>query len=39
MRIQKSNVVLDEDFKNVLVKEYAVNYKELSVLVRPDDIV
>lgn len=38
MRIEKSKVVLDGQYKNVLVKEYARNYPNLDKLADPADI-
>ena len=39
MRIQKSNIILDDDFKPLIVKESAINYKELDNLDDSDKIV
>lgn len=38
MRIEKSKVVLDGHYKNVLVKEYFRNYPCLDKLANPADI-
>lgn len=39
MRIQKSSIVLDDDFKNVLVKDFAKNYAGVDNLRSPSNIV
>ena len=39
MRIQKSSIVLDDNFKNVLVKDFAKNYVGLDNLQSPANIV
>ena len=39
MRIVKSNVMLDEEYKNILVKEFATNYQGVDKIVNPADIV
>ena len=39
MRIQKSSIVLDDNFKNVLVKDFAKNYVGVDNLQSPANIV
>ncbi len=39
MRIQKSSIVLDDDFKNILVKDFAKNYAGVDNLQCPANIV
>ena len=39
MRIQKSSIVLDDDYKNVLVKDFAKNYVGVDNLQSPANIV
>lgn len=39
MRIQKSSIVLDADYRNVLVKEFAKNYSGVDNLQSPSNIV
>ena len=35
MRVIKSKVMLDDDYKNVIVKEFAHNYTEVDSLTTP----
>ena len=39
MRIIKSKVMLDEEYKNILVKEFSTNYQGVDKIVAPADIV
>ena len=39
MRIQKSSIVLDDNYKNVLVKDFAKNYSGVDDLQSPENIV
>ena len=39
MRVIKSKVMLDDDYKNVIVKEFAHNYTEVDSLTTPREIV
>lgn len=39
MRIQKSSIVLDDNYKNVLVKDFAKNYSAVDDLKSPENIV
>ena len=39
MRIQQSSVVLDNDYKNILVKGFAKNYTGVENLQSPENIV
>lgn len=39
MRIQKSSIVLDDDYRNVLVKDFAKNYAGVDNLQSPTNIV
>lgn len=39
MRIQKSNVILDDDYKNILVEDFVQNYKGVKSLALPESIV
>lgn len=39
MRIEKSKVVLDSQYRNVLVREFSKNYPSLDKLASPADIV
>ena len=39
MRIQKSSIVLDDNYKNVLVKDFAKNYSAVDDLQSPENIV
>lgn len=39
MRIVKSKMMLDEEYKNILVKEFSTNYQGVNKLVVPADIV
>lgn len=38
MRIVKSKVMLDEEYKNILVKEFSTNYQGVDKIVAPSDI-
>lgn len=39
MRIEKSNIILDDSYKPVLVKEFAKNYTEVDMMDTPEKIV
>ena len=39
MRIKKLNVVLDEDYRNILTEEFSRSYAEVDNLGRPENIV